>query len=93
MTPASREMVGHRVATRRHQHGLTQHELAEKADMALVTLNRVERGHQSLSMETLAKLATSLETTADYLLGLSDDPERPRPGPQPRRRSAPVTAG
>jgi len=50
-------------------------------------------------MEKIAALATALGTTADYLLGLSDDPEKaserppqaataPLPPKRPRRRTA-----
>jgi transcriptional regulator with XRE-family HTH domain len=65
----------------RRRAKLSQPELAELADMSVTTLNRVENAHQSLYMEKIAALATTLGTTADYLLGLSDDPgkasERP----------------
>jgi transcriptional regulator with XRE-family HTH domain len=43
--------------------------------MSVTTLNRVENAHQSLYMEKVAALAQALGTTADYLLGLSDETE------------------
>jgi len=46
--------------------------------MSVTTLNRVENAHQSLYMEKVAALAVALNTTADYLLGLSDDYNRHR---------------
>jgi hypothetical protein len=46
--------------------------------MSITTLNRVENAHQSLYMEKVAALAVALNTTADYLLGLSDDYNRHR---------------
>jgi hypothetical protein len=46
--------------------------------MSVTTLNRVENAHQSLYMEKVAALAVALHTTADYLLGLSDDSNRHR---------------
>ena len=76
MTRPIREIVGERVLLRRRRARLSQPELAELADMSVTTLNRVENAHQSLYMEKIAALATALRTTADYLLGLSDDPEK-----------------
>ena len=97
MTRPIREIVGERVLLLRRRARLSQPELAEKADMSVTTLNRVENAHQSLYMEKIAALATALGTTADYLLGLSDDPGKPgqraaqeppalQPEPRPRRR-------
>ena len=99
MTRPIRETVGERVLLLRRRARLSQPELAEKADMSVTTLNRVENAHQSLYMEKIAALALTLGTTADYLLGLTDDPGRPsaRPaqaatGPQPTQRSRRRTA-
>ena len=99
MTRPIREIVGERVLLLRRRARLSQPELAEKADMSVTTLNRVENAHQSLYMEKIVALATALGTTADYLLGLSGDPvksrERPpedtpalQPTKRPRRRTA-----
>ena len=94
MTRPIREIVGERVLLLRRRVRLSQPELADKADMSVTTLNRVENAHQSLYMEKIAALATALGTTADYLLGLSDAPEKaserpaqasPAPQPPPRR--------
>jgi transcriptional regulator with XRE-family HTH domain len=99
MTRPIREIVGERVLVLRRRARLSQPELAQQADMSVTTLNRVENAHQSLYMEKIAALATVLGTTADYLLGLSDDPEKaserpaqavtaPQPTKRPRRRTA-----
>ena|SRR5215467_13196287 len=77
MTQSIREIVGERVLLLRRRVRLSQPELAKQADMSVTTLNRVENAHQSLYMEKIAALATALGTTADYLLGLSDDPGKP----------------
>ena len=93
MTRPIREIVGERVVLLRRRARLSQPELAEQADMSVTTLNRVENAHQSLYMEKIAALATALGTTADYLLGLSEDTGKPsaRPvrdalAPQPTTR-------
>ena len=99
MTQPIRETVGERVLLLRRRARLSQPELAELADMSVTTLNRVENAHQSLYMEKIAALASALGTTADYLLGLSDDPGKPsaRPAqdataPQPTKRQRPRKA-
>jgi transcriptional regulator with XRE-family HTH domain len=99
MTRPIREIVGERVLLLRRRAKLSQPELAQQADMSVTTLNRVENAHQSLYMEKIAALATALGTTADYLLGLSDDPEKPSerppqetPAPQPTQRPRRRTA-
>jgi transcriptional regulator with XRE-family HTH domain len=73
-----REILGERVLLLRRRVKLSQPELAQQAGMSVTTLNRVENAHQSLYMEKIAALATALGTTADYLLGLSDNPSKPR---------------
>ena len=99
MTRPIREIVGERVLLLRRRARLSQPELAQQADMSVTTLNRVENAHQSLYMEKIAALATALGTTADYLLGLSDDPGKPSerppqetPAPQPTKRPRRRTA-
>ncbi len=86
MSRPIRETVAERVARLRHQAGLTQPQLAQLADCTLTTLNRVEKGRQSLYIEGLVALAEALGTTPDYLLGFTDAPKRDSPRPQPRRR-------
>jgi len=78
MEQTIREIVGERVLLLRRRLKLSQPELAQQAGMSVTTLNRVENAHQSLYMEKIVALATALGTTADYLLGLSDNPSTPR---------------
>ena len=78
MDRAIREIFGERVLLLRRRARLSQPELAHMAQMSVTTLNRVENAHQSLYMEKVAALAVALDTTADYLLGLSDDYNRHR---------------
>src|SRR5262245_17353829 len=94
-----REIVGERVLLLRRRARLSQPELARQAEMSVTTLNRVENAHQSLYMEKIAALAMALWTTADYLLGLSDDPVKPGERPaqearvvQPKKRQRTRTA-
>ena len=74
MARTLREIVGERIVLLRRRKGWTQPQLALKAGMGITTLNRVENAHASMTMEKVVALATILETSTDYLLGLSDDP-------------------
>jgi len=69
-----RQIVGERIVLLRRRRGLTQPELAHRAKMGITTLNRIENAHNSPSIEKVVALARELGTSADFLLGLSDDP-------------------
>jgi transcriptional regulator with XRE-family HTH domain len=73
MARSVREIVGERLVLLRRRKGWTQPELAREAGMSITTLNRVENAHTSLTMEKVAALARVLGTSADYLLGLTDE--------------------
>jgi transcriptional regulator with XRE-family HTH domain len=62
--------IGERVLLARRRKGLTQHEVAELVPMSPTAFNRLERGLQSVSAECLARLATILQVSSDYLLGI-----------------------
>lgn len=53
--------LGGRIRQVRKARGVTQEALAERIDMSPQYLSRIEGGHQSPSVDTLAKLAESLE--------------------------------
>lgn len=91
-----RQIVGERIHLARRRSGLSQVELATRADISPTTLNRVELGRQKLYAETLVTLARILGVSVDYLVGMTDD-DRPRilegrqadeeaPQPPPRRQ-------
>lgn len=60
--------MGCRIAERRKKMGLSQEELAEKADVSAQMLSTAERGTKALRPENLLKLSKALEVSADYLL-------------------------
>jgi len=70
------DLLGERIVLLRRRRHWTQPELAAKVGMGVTTLNRLENGHQSISMKNLIPLVRALGTTADYLLGLSEKPEK-----------------
>jgi transcriptional regulator with XRE-family HTH domain len=74
MPQTLRQVVAERIGLLRRRRGLAQQELATRAKMGITTLNRVEKAHSSMSIDKLVALATELNCSTDYLLGLSDDP-------------------
>lgn len=68
------EIRGERVLVRRRARRLTQAECARAAGVSAKTISRIEQGQCRVLAGTVARLALALETSADYLLGLTDDP-------------------
>lgn len=62
----------------RRDLGLTQREVAMQLELLPQAYNRYESGKYLPNAEILIKLAKAYDVTADYLLGLSDEP-RPKP--------------
>lgn len=56
-----RRKLGARLKEIRKARGLTQEALAEKVDLTPQYLSRLEAGHQSPSVETVARLAEALD--------------------------------
>lgn len=63
-----------RIRNLRQELGLSQDELAEIADVNQNAISRYERGVNDPTSEVVIKLARALNTSTDYLLGLTDDP-------------------
>ena len=59
-----------RLVEARRRSGLSQRQLAHLADVAPNQLSGYEAGHNLPQLPILASLATALDVTADYLLGL-----------------------
>ena len=77
MDQSLRQILGERIHLVRRRVGLSQVELAARAEISPTTLNRVELGRQKLYAETLVTLAQILRVSVDYLVGMTDD-DRPR---------------
>ena len=74
--------VGRRIAQLRREAGLTQAKLAERLGMAIPNVQRIERGAQNVTVQTIARLAGALRVAPLKLLEPPDD------GPaQPVRRT------
>lgn len=57
-----------------NQHGLTQSELAMRANTTQSTISKYLSGEREPASKTLANIATALHTTSEYLLGLPETP-------------------
>lgn len=70
-------MMGERIKLLRNKLGLTQQDLADKigySDKASIAL--IENGKRVLPTEKIPLTAKALCTSADYLYGITDNPER-----------------
>lgn len=68
------ESMGDRIVSLRVANGLQQKELAEMCEFGGEMLRRYEYDIHMPGSERLMALAVQLNTTTDYLLGLSEDP-------------------
>lgn len=60
--------MGDRIIKRRKQLGLSQEDLAARADVSPQMVSTAERGSKSILSENLLKLSIALGVSADYLL-------------------------
>jgi len=84
------EVVGERIRTLRRRRHWTQPQLACQSSIGMTTLNRLENGHHSMSIDKLVALVQTLETSADYLLGLTEEPSEARGKRKTRVHHPPV---
>ena len=74
MRHQARIEFGKRLAQMRKRAGLAQIELAAALQKHETLITHVEAGRSGLLSDGLAKVATELSVSTDYLLGLTDDP-------------------
>jgi transcriptional regulator with XRE-family HTH domain len=67
-------LFGERLRQMRKKRGLTLQDVADKLGVARSTYAGYESGYRQPDLEGLAKIAEILKTSADYLLGLTDNP-------------------
>jgi DNA-binding XRE family transcriptional regulator len=73
-----KRVIPHRVRVARVDAGLTQAELAKRADLSLSTVVAVEGGQMSdLRLSTLVALSWALDVTLHYLTGVEDGSDAP----------------
>ena len=61
-------LIGQRLKKIRLERNLTQEKLAEKANVSVAFLSRVERGSSHISLNRLTQLCDLLEISAGYIL-------------------------
>lgn len=67
--------LGERIAGLLKQLGITQRELAERIGITEVSMSRYIRGDRTPKGPVVANMATALNTTTDYLLGIGESNE------------------
>lgn len=68
--------VGKRISLIRKNRGMTQEQLAEKAELSNIYISHIENSRSIPSLETLMKLCSALDVTPDeVLLGTKQDME------------------
>jgi transcriptional regulator with XRE-family HTH domain len=65
---------GKRLRELRQRRGYTQEELAALLNLGQRQIPRYESGETDPSADIIARMARALGVTADYLLGLTDEP-------------------
>lgn len=63
-----RYIIADNVRLYRKQSNLTQLELAEKADLSVDSIKRLERGNRTMSLENFMRIADALDVPLSYLL-------------------------
>lgn len=69
-------MIADRIREARKKAGHTQSSLGELINMHYKNISRWEAGEYTPEAETIGILAKALNVSADYLLGLTDNPTR-----------------
>lgn len=62
------KLIGQRIRDVRKSKNITQDELAEKMDVSVVYLSRVERGSTSINLPRLAQISEILCVSIEYLI-------------------------
>ncbi len=62
MTLDYKSRIGNLIRDARKHRGLTQHELAELLNTSQSAINRIEKGHQNLSLEMIARIGEALDS-------------------------------
>lgn len=63
-----RYIIADNVRLYRKQRNLTQLELAERADLSVDSIKRVERGSRTMSLENFMRIVEALDVSVSYLL-------------------------
>jgi transcriptional regulator with XRE-family HTH domain len=59
--PKHRRLLGEAIRAKRNEAGFSQEKLAERAELSTVFISRIERGVESPTVDSLAKIARALD--------------------------------
>ena len=62
MTEGYKGRIGSIIRDARKHRGLTQQQLAERLSTSQSAINRIEKGHQNLSLDMLARIGSALDS-------------------------------
>lgn len=65
--------IGKRIVHLRESKGWSQREIALRVKLNVSVMNRIESGERPVKDQELADIARVLDTTSDYLLGITDN--------------------
>ena len=69
-------IIGSRLKRARIKAGLTQQELAEKTNLSVAFISRVERGSSHINLKRLSEFCSILDVSEGYILnGVADSDE------------------
>lgn len=71
----TKEIFGQRLLELRKQHHETQPELGKIIGIGKSRVSEIENGKNTTTIEKFALICEHYKVSANYLLGLSDDPE------------------
>lgn len=72
MDTTLRKLIGNRIRSIRKEKGLTQEQLANKAQLTYQYIGAVERGARNASIDSLERIISALDVDFDQLLNLKD---------------------
>ena len=71
--------IGERIKLKREELGMSQEELAEKIGYkSRSSINKIELDRQQLTQKKIKVFADALGVTANYILGIEDEPKKTR---------------
>lgn len=76
LSQGNRELTGKRLKELRIKNNLLQEDIALKVGVSNTSIANYELGYRNPRKDTLYKLADLYHTSVDYLLGLTDDPNK-----------------
>lgn len=84
-------IIGERLVVMLHRTGIGQRHLADQLGWGKNSISEVKRGKRHLTLTQLRQLADALGTTAEYLLGLTEDPKGGEPTSHSRWNDQPAS--